>query len=172
MESQEEALCETCGHTGEVHYENLDGSPACCTSCTVRELKYHPFKPAPLPSPASTPGPLDLEPIRARAEAATVGPWGWRGQAKGGPLHLLSLPSPQYYVMGFVRHGMQGGQPVFRKADGLANGKASDLAISSVTYADRVCDIDSPDARFIAASRADITALIAEIERLRSESAR
>ena len=155
-----------------------DTRPRPTDPCFVCEVTYsghgpfdHEFMLYPYAPP--TPGDSDarptveearLEEIEARAEAATEGPWGWRGQAKGGPLHLISLKPPMYYVMEFTRHGMRGGQPVFRVEGPPWAVKASEAAISSVTYADRVCDIAAPDARFLAAARGDIDYLLARVK--------
>ena len=79
----------------------------------------------------------------------TPGPWGWRGRAKGGPIELIGLHGNHPYVMQFARHGMQGGQPVFPVDDGRMM-NASDLAVQAVSYADRVIDINAPNARLIA----------------------
>lgn len=54
MESQEEALCE-CAHRRDQHDQY--GCRNDLGGCNSPSLAHHPFKPAPLPSPASTPAP-------------------------------------------------------------------------------------------------------------------
>ena len=69
---------------------------------------------------------------------------------------------------------MQGGQPTFPTDERMV--PASELAISEVTYADRVREIDHPNARLIAAAPALLEAaqaLLAWAEDVRgAESAR
>ena len=116
---------------------------------------------------------LDLDAIKARANAATPGPWRWDGHTRFG-IRLDSITSGRPIVMGFVRHGMRGAQPTFwdRKAGEhpAHNGtyrKAVDIAVLEVPYRDDVVALRNADAEFIAHSRADVEALIAEVERLR-----
>lgn len=90
---------------------------------------------------------IDLAAIRARAEAATEGPWYWRNT-----MDVLLLGARSKLVMGFRRFGMNGAQPEFRNSDNLMEpaGKAN-------IY-------DYPDAEFIAHAREDVPALLALVE--------
>ena len=131
--------------------------------------------------------PEEFDAIKARADAATAGPWIWSGDAKWGSINLATWNYihkngkrfGRVTVMDFVRMGMQGAQPRFRDGE-LMMRKAQHLAQFEVCHSathigdSRVYryDIDGirhPDAEFIAHSRADVSALIAEVEQLRSQ---
>jgi hypothetical protein len=91
---------------------------------------------------------LDLDPIRARAEAATEGPW-------------ASIPTV---------HGdphVQTGEPV--DESGCAVIVAGFPRTRRVALWTSPSDYGRADAEFIAAARADVPALIAEVERLQGE---
>lgn len=130
-----------------------------------------------------------IEEIRARAAAATPGPWGWYGNTK---IHTVTLATRywgRHFVMGFRRWGMQGAQPEFwnrsqpwRIPEGARSdtqyAKAADAAIFEVepnvvdpadprVYRHDLVGFRSPDATFIEHSREDIDTLLAEVDRLR-----
>lgn len=92
---------------------------------------------------------LDLEPIKARELAATAGPWEW------------AAPDP----------------PPVRQNAWLVLGRSGTKTWVLVTdspwepkgYEPRPSEVD---AAFIASSRADVPALVAEVERLRAAVAR
>lgn len=112
---------------------------------------------------------LDLEPIKRRAEAATPGPW------------------VDGYVMGFCRkqHGPDEGGPWHGKGFcryeyavtecSDARRLASTSALTAVA-GNYDCDeggiIKPEDHAFIAASRTDVPALVAEVEAERAENRR
>jgi len=120
-----------------------------------------------------------LEEIRARAEAATPGPWMWNVNEHCQNMKLVTTHSGQYYVMGFERWGMQGAQPtfqVYRKYSGPVKeresvGMKKAIALSKWNQDYRHNDgwVDHPDAEFIANSREDVTYLLGEIDRLTTE---
>lgn len=116
--------------------------------------------------------PLDLEPIRKRAEAATPGPWRWFGNAKARTIYLATTHSGRRFVMRFARWGAQSAQPMFQRyaPDGSFGlmVKAKELLKFEVPYRKDISGIDNPDAEFIAHAREDVPALIAEVEQLRA----
>ena len=84
---------------------------------------------------------LDLEAIKARAAAATEGPWEWDDPTIG---QHWSCPKPWTEVVN------------------------ADVACMSYCYGGSVRPIESDaDGQFIAHAREDIPALVAEVERLR-----
>ena len=90
-----------------------------------------------------------LEEIRARAEAATPGPWRWRG--------LLAAKGSEQTYAGYP-------QRVFgRNTDPVDTSPA----LIAETF-DGHSDTAPPNADFIAHAREDIPYLLAEIERLRA----
>jgi len=101
---------------------------------------------------APEPPPLDLAPIRQRHQAATPGPWYWRGHRRG-PIWLAPNTMRLPTVMGFRRLGLWDAQPTF-VVDGAFT-PASELAVREVPYRDDIIDIDHPDARFLASAWAD-----------------
>lgn len=116
-----------------------------------------------------------LEEIRARAAAATPGPWGWFGNTDVHTFYLATKHSGRQYVMDFCRFGMRGAQPVFQDDDGMK--AAKDIAIYAVkpTAIDRkdpdvyradIIGFRNPDAEFIAEARADVDYLLRVIDRL------
>lgn len=137
---------------------------------------------------------IALDAIRARAEAATPGPWGWFGNVDNAHLYLATRRWGRHYVMGFRRLGMQGAQPEFvsgrtwrKNADGsvdfgtVGSGivpgarlaryevapdatKRSDPRV----YRGDITGFHNPDAEFIANARQDIADLLAEVDRLRA----
>lgn len=135
---------------------------------------------------------IDLEAIRARADAATPGPWGWYGNTDTHDVYLATQKWGRHYVMEFERWGMQQAQPVFVEgrswvADGdslkfhTSGGMfpAAELARYEVApdatdrkdprvYRADLTGFRNPDATFIAAARQDIADLLAEVDRLRA----
>jgi hypothetical protein len=114
----------------------------------------------------------DLEAIRARAAAATPGPWRWDGTMPPNAQVLLMSDAPgRPLVMGFKRLGTQGGQPEFateRDGDGWAGRMvpAIELAITDGRCHRPLLGIPNEDAEFIAHARQDVADLLAEIDRL------
>lgn len=135
---------------------------------------------------------IDLEAIRARAEAATPGPWGWFGNTAAHIAYLSSFRWGRQFVMGFKRWGMTGAQPTFvdgrswadtddglKFAPGAGIVPASELARYEVApdatersdprvYRADLTGFRNPDATFIAAARQDVADLLAEVDRLRA----
>lgn len=117
---------------------------------------------------------LDIEAIKARAEAATPGPWYWGGNLSfPGGIDLRARVSNTPIVMQFRRWG-NGGEPCFwkrdRHKDPAMHGehqRGRDIAVREVPYRDDVVALDNADAEFIAHARTDVPALVAEVERLR-----
>jgi hypothetical protein len=130
-----------------------------------------------------------IDDIRARASAATPGPWGWFGNTDVHHVYLATQRWGRHLVMDFRRWGMQGAQPEFwnREDPGAVKAGAFGGEAEHVTVADaavyevaptatsrkdrRVYRADlqgirNADATFIAHSRADIDALLAEVDRL------
>lgn len=105
-----------------------------------------------------------LAEIRARHDAATPGPWRWRGNASSYDVHLRSIRSPLNVVLDYVRWGFQGCIPVFRDGGVLTRAR---LVASAPHNAWDIVGIDHPDARAIEHSWEDIDWLLAEIGRLR-----
>jgi hypothetical protein len=97
---------------------------------------------------------IDLEPIKARLQAATPGPWRWSMNTRSRDVRLDAEHSGRLIVMDFVRWGMQSAQPRFRT-------QPHDLMTE---YSD--C-MPHPDAALIAHAPTDIADLVAEVERLR-----
>lgn len=122
-----------------------------------------------------------LAEIRARAAAATPGPWRWHGNTDNRHVWLQTPRMGGMTVMDFVRWGMQQAAPRFgvdglmRTADTMVRYAVAPDATSrkdpSVYRAD-ITSIRHPDAEFIAASRADVDWLLAEVERLRDENSK
>lgn len=121
-----------------------------------------------------------IDEIRARAAAATPGPWCWTA-TKRGEVDLVAAVSGIPYVMGFRRHGMNGAQPVFADGRDMAqpgwrSGLMRTVAEIGATPAhlawpQQRVEIANPDATFLTAVRADVETLLAEIDRLTSELA-
>lgn len=106
----------------------------------------------------------DVEAILARCEAAIPGPWRWSGH-RGGAMYLMGKSTT--YVMGFIRHGMQGAQPMFQhffdrtdpRGPWYWTGKmmkGSELAVQEVSYRDDIVGFNNPDATLIASCRQDL----------------
>ena len=117
-----------------------------------------------------------LAQLRALAEGATPGPWGWFGHRRG-PMYLATKHHGRRFVMEFIRQGMQGAQPMFQVYDDpehpswgrmVEASKMAVLEVAPLDYRDDIVDIDNPDARWIAAADpTTILALIDELETLR-----
>ncbi|MBZ4400387.1 hypothetical protein [Myxococcus sp. AS-1-15] len=120
-------------------------------------------------SPTSPPDWAErLEAIRARHAAATRGPWRWFGylRTREVGLHAPGMRS----VMEFHRWGTQGAQPMFCTAGYLQ--ELSEVVVPDTAAGrGRVTDINHPDARFIAASWADVAALLARVDELEAQLA-
>lgn len=125
---------------------------------------------------------LDLDAIKARCEAATPGPWYWGGNVTiPGGIDLRAKVSGIPIVMQFRRWGLQGAEPCFWKRidEGLKDAgwwpaqhqRARDIAVRERPYRGDIVRLENADAEFIAHSRADVEALVAEVERLRAENA-
>lgn len=114
------------------------------------------------------PTPEILADLRAKAQAATPGPWMWCGQ-KGWDYELATKRWGRRWIMRFQRMGMQGAQPVFQQYEpGDQTGPdpffwagrmvpAQELAIQEVPYRRDIVAIDNPDARYIARMDATTT---------------
>ena len=104
---------------------------------------------------------IDLTELEALDQEA-LPRWRWGGYTWD--LMLMSMSSMRPYVMGFVRHRMQGAQPTFgdRTDEGYTVlRKATEMAVKEVPYRDDVVDIDNPNARIMVAARNALPALIA-----------
>lgn len=115
------------------------------------------------------------EEIRARADAATPGPWMWQLNMDGKSVTLQGgRPTYDLSVMDFVRWGMSGATPRFMD---VGSGNGIQILERAEHYATPVAGrehhahwfqgITNPDATFIEHARADITYLLAENDRLR-----
>lgn len=102
--------------------------------------------------------------IKARAEAATFGPWGWFGTPK--EPYLATQHGGRVYVMRFARSGMRGATVMWQGVEHLGMVKTKEVAVKEREYRDDLESINHPDAIFIAASRQDVSDLLAEVERL------
>lgn len=139
-----------------------------------------------------------LDEIKARAAAATPGPWMWEGNTDTRQISLATKYWGRWVVMGFRRWGMQGAQPMFaqgrkpgppedRKGDWgpFTNGDPGRLTDAERLARYEVCPtatsrkdqrvyradlngIRNADATFIEKSREDIDWLLAEVDRLRA----
>lgn len=122
-----------------------------------------------------------LAAIRDRSDAATGTEWHWFGNTA--TRHLgLGYWRPGWgrcTIMDFTRWGMQGAQPRFSDENAFMS-DAADKAVWEVNrkarhatdpslYRHDVVGIRHPDAVFIEHSRADVLALLAEVDRLRAE---
>jgi hypothetical protein len=130
---------------------------------------------------------IDIEAIRARANAATFGPWGWYGNVDAKHFYLSTKHGGRQIVMGFRRFGFNGAQPEFRhrRQDGdyFLLTPASDLAIYEVApkathrndvnwnvYRGDIIGFRSPDAEFIAHARQDVDDLLTVVAKLTAEN--
>ncbi|SDX52653.1 hypothetical protein SAMN05216215_10128 [Saccharopolyspora shandongensis] len=134
-----------------------------------------------------------LDEIKARAAAATPGPWGWFGNTDVRHIYLSTKYWGRQIVMDFARWGMQSARPRFADgrtfshspqswhdfgssglmadADQIARFEVAPNAHSRkdpAVYRADISGIRNPDATFIEHSRADIDWLVAEVERLRA----
>lgn len=108
--------------------------------------------------------------IKQRCEAATPGPWFWRGgKAKPLTLHAGNMD----IVMCFCRSGMSAATAMFN-VRGLLY-KATELMKprqGQEHNASFMSDVDHPDAQFIAKAREDVPALLTAVESLQADNAR
>lgn len=138
-----------------------------------------------------------LAEIRQREQDATPGPWRWTGNTDVKQMELSTVGFGRLVVMNFARWGMNGAQPKFGAGRawkpnptssydftslGLMT-KASELPVFEVApaatersdprvYRADMVGVRHPDAEFIARSRRDVPALLAEVDRLRDENER
>lgn len=114
--------------------------------------------------------------IKARAEAATGGPWCWFGNTDMHNIYLATMHSGRQLVLDFARWG-KSARPRFNEyglmvdADDRARYEVAPNATSrkdSAVYRADITGIGHPDAEFIAHSRADVEWLIGEVKRLRA----
>jgi hypothetical protein len=110
-----------------------------------------------------------LSAIRARCEAATEGPWRWRLSLKSKQVVLESAQQSRINetVVDFVRWGMSGASPRLNVGGIMRN--ASDFAVpvqGREHHAAWLQSIGHPDAAFIEHARADVAALLGEVDRL------
>lgn len=124
----------------------------------------------------------DIDDIRARADAATPGPWRWAGNTRSQDIRLVTRDRGRVFVMGFRRWGMHLAQPEFqvmRDGSGYMI-PASDLPIYEVcpdattaddrrVYRQDIIGIRNPDAEFIASARQDIDDLLDYIDVLEAD---
>ncbi len=98
--------------------------------------------------------------LRAIAEAATPGPWGWFGNLDNREVYLATRDRGRLFLMRFVRWGMSGAQPLFRGDRHMA--KASEVPVFEVApnatsrddpavYRSDIVGFRNPDATYIAA---------------------
>jgi hypothetical protein len=120
-----------------------------------------------------------LSEIKAREQAATPGSWRWDAAPCNQEIKLVTSHSGGYYVMEFERYGMRNAAPAFQVYEKYS-GPVMKRGSKGMVRADKLCKsipgkehhvgfddyIDHPDADFIAHSRADVTELLAEVERL------
>lgn len=123
---------------------------------------------------------IDLDAIRARADAATFGPWMWYGWHENQDIILCTKKGGMRYVMGFRRWGFNRAQPEFNTDRGLV--PAKELPVFQVApdatsfedprvYRGTLVGIRHPDAEFIAHARQDIDDLLAYIDELEQRDA-
>lgn len=129
-------------------------------------------------SPQTIPTTIDLDAIRQRAEAATAGPWGWRGNVDSHNTHLRSMQGPD--VLRFHRSGMNGGRPWFcgiperffiQDSRPLAIYQACKDATDRNdprVYRGDIVGFRHPDAEFIAHARKDVDDLLAIVDELKA----
>jgi hypothetical protein len=115
---------------------------------------------------------FDLSAIKARAAAATPGPWGWfgyvpapKGYAKQRNVYLATQHSGRIYVMDFERWGINGARPRFQDHEQHLMIDEPARCFQVAEHSGAIEGVTHPDAAFIAHARADVDALIAEVER-------
>jgi hypothetical protein len=120
-----------------------------------------------------------LAEIEQRDQAATAGPWQWFGNTDVHDVYLATPDRGRLYVMQFARWGMSSAQPVFRDDAARQMVKACEAPVYEVAptatsrddprvYRADISGLRNADAEFIAASRQDVTDLLAEVRRLRA----
>lgn len=119
--------------------------------------------------------------IKARAAAATVGPWGWFGNVDNRDVYLATVHGGRRLVLDFAPWGEQSAQPRFQEDSVMVDGdqlvryavapEATSREDPSV-YRGDISGFRNGDAEFIAHSRADVEWLITEVEALRAEVGR
>jgi hypothetical protein len=120
-----------------------------------------------------------LDEIRARASAATAGPWHWAGNTDTRWLALSywKAGAGRCNVMDFTRWGMQSATPRFGR-DLMMYDAHEDVVYEVAPTATRrndprvyradITGIRHPDAEFLAASRQDVDDLLAIIAQVRT----
>lgn len=127
--------------------------------------------------------PERISELKELAGKATPGPWAWFGNAASNSIYLATTHSGRRFVMDFVRWGFRGAQPRFQAKKGIMVNAADlikfavgDPTVTGVDQAKKdssvyrfdIRDIDSADARYIAAiDPATLTSILEEVERLR-----
>jgi hypothetical protein len=120
-----------------------------------------------------------LEEIKARAEAATPGPWMWDIRHKNRIMQLTTTHSGRYYIMDFVRWGLQDACPRFQVYEKYS-GPVTERKSHGMERADKMVKplpgrehhfgyedkIEHPDAVFIEHSKEDVDFLLAHIAAL------
>lgn len=102
-----------------------------------------------------------LQEIKARAEAATPGPWYWDTNRRFQSCMLKAPHDGGTCVVDFVRWGTQRAQPRFNDTATLFGGILRTMEEYDAQ------ELPNHNAIFIAHAREDIPALVAEVERLR-----
>jgi len=125
----------------------------------------------------------ELEAIEAREAAATPGPWVWDVHSHNKIVYLRTDHSGYFYVMGFQRWGPQSAAPTFQVYE-KDSGELWERESKGMFRADKLTKsfpgkehhvgwddyINHPDAEFIAHSRQDVEALLAEVKSLIAET--
>lgn len=126
---------------------------------------------------------IDLDAIRARAAAATAGPWFWWGERSTQQI-TLDARHPKWgvcEVMSFRRWGMQHAKPIFSDTEkclllpDTENRLIYQVAPDATSHNDprvyrqTIIGIRHPDAEFIAHSRQDVDDLLTYIDQLHNE---
>lgn len=130
---------------------------------------------------------MTIDEIRARAKAATPGPWQWFGNTKAKTCYLATTHSGRRFVLQFSRWGMQSAQPVFQVYGapvGFPDRPDCGIMVSlkglvehvpqmgpkfEVDYRRDFYGIAHPDATFIASARQDVEDLLSAYDQAVAE---